>query len=353
MINYYIPSKKGYNLKSLTSKRRVLSALLGGKVDKVPVTSIGGCGGTVTVDMQEATKIYWPEAHKNSEMMAKLAIASCRLTGIENVRVPFDFVVEPEALGCDIKWGTSSESVPSVTKHPYKSPKDLKMPTKLLEAGRIPIVLDAIRYIRKEVGDLLPISSLVIGPFTLAGELVGTGTFMKWILKNPDYVTKFIEFTTEVAIEFGKAQYRAGSDIVEVADPMASLSLISPTMFRNFAKEPLSRVADNLGGLRVLHICGETGKIISDIVETGFDGISLEGAVSTIKPFVGDVKILGDLSSKKTLIYGSKGDINAEVIQALNSGVDLLEPDCGLPPITPLRNIKVMVKSRDEFYEQK
>ncbi len=337
-------------MNNFNPRRRVLSALLDGKVDKTPVTSVAGCGGTVTVDMQRATKIYWPDAHNDPEKMAKLAISSHTLTGIENVRVPFDLVVEPEALGCEVKWGNSLESVPSISKHPYKDPEDLRMPEKLLEMGRIPIVLKAIRYVREEVGDLLPISSLVNGPFTVAGHLVGISTFMRWILRNPDYVKQFIDFTTKIAIQFGKAQYEAGSDIVQVADPLASLSLISPDMFREFAKAPLTEVADSLSGIKVLHICGSTAKIIPDMAETGFDGISVEEVVSKIKPLVGDVKILGNVSSKSTLLSGSTNDVRAEVIQSLNSGVDLLEPNCGISPITPLRNIKAMVESRDEFY---
>jgi len=164
-------------LTGFSDKRRVLTTLFGGKVDRVPVTSLAGCGGTVTVDMQDAVDIHCPEAHKNAEKMAKLAIAGYKLTGIENVRIPFDFVVEPEALGCKIRWGTGPESVPAVLTHNFEKPEDLKMPNNLLEKGRIPVVLEAIKIVRKEVGDFLPISSLALGPFTLAGELQGSRTF--------------------------------------------------------------------------------------------------------------------------------------------------------------------------------
>ncbi|MGQ9468562.1 MAG: uroporphyrinogen decarboxylase family protein [Nitrososphaerales archaeon] len=91
-------------MEELSPKRRVLATLRGEKVDRPPVTSIGGCEGTVIVDVQKATGVYLPEAHKNPEKMAKLAIASQNLTGLENIKVPFDVVVEAEALGCGIKW---------------------------------------------------------------------------------------------------------------------------------------------------------------------------------------------------------------------------------------------------------
>lgn len=331
-------------------KRRVISALLGGKIDVTPVTSIAGCGGTVNIEIQKAIGIHWPEAHKDPAKMAKLAIAGSKLTGIENVRVPFDFVVEPEALGCEIKWGETLDFLPSVLKHSFKSPEDLKMPEKILEAGRIPVVLESIRQIREEVGDFIPISSLALGPFTLAGNIAGVTNFLVWILKKPDYVKQFVDFATEIVIEYAKAQYRAGSDIVQVADPMASLNLISPNMFMEFAQPALTKVANNLGGIRVLHICGRTEKIIPHMVETGFDGISIEEDIARIKPLVGDVKILGNVSSKDTLFRGSPEEVKDEVRKALVDGVDLLEPECGFSPITPLKNIKAMVEARDEFY---
>lgn len=337
-------------MRSFSPKRRVISALLGGKIDRVPATSVAGCGGTVCVEMQKATGIFCPEALKDPEKMAKLAIASYTLTGLECVRVPFDFVEEPEALGCEVKWYTGPESLPAVIGHPYEKPEDLKMPENFLDRARIPVVLEAIKILRKEVGDFLPISSLALGSFTLSAELAGIERFLRWIILKPNYVKDFVNFATDIVIEYAKAQYKAGSDIVQVAEPMASGDMISPTMFREFVKPSLTKIADNLGGIRVLHICGRTEKIIADMAETGFDGLSIEiKDIASIKPIVGDVKILGNVSSKDTLIFGSKEKVKAEAIKALEDGVDLLEPSCGISPTVPLENIKVLVEAAKEF----
>jgi len=338
-------------MRDLSLKERVFNALREGKTDKTPVTSVAGCGGTVSVDVQKAVGIYWPEAHKDAEKMARLAIAGCRLTGIENVRVPFDFVVEPEALGCNIKWGEKLDSLPSTLGHPYKTPADLRMPENLLERGRIPVVLEAIRILEREVGESLPIASTVLAPFTLAGEIVGLTDFIMWPLKEPEKTKRFVEFCTEVTIEYAKAQYEAGSHLINVADPTAGL--IGP-LFKNFAKPYLERIAGNLRGIKVLHICGYTDKILPEMAETGFDGLSIEVEdVAAAKSLVGDVKILGNVSSSKTLFQGKPEDVKEEARKALLGGVNLLEPDCGISPLTPIANIKAMVEARDEYYADK
>ena len=338
--------------KIITPKQRVLAALLAGKIDRAPVSSVAGCGGTVNTEMMDAVGIYWPDAHRDAEKMARLAIASYELSGLECVRVPFDFVIEAEALGCEVKFGTRKDYVPAVIEHLYKKPEDLKMPDNLLELGRIPIVLDAIRMVRKEVGDYLPISSLVLGPFTLAGELAGIHDLLVWTVKKPEYIRKFVDFSTDVIIEYGKAQYRAGSDIVQVGDPSASCTMISPDMFRDFVKPALTKIADNLGGISVLHICGDVNKIVSDLADCGYHGISIEEDVdiAKAKSIVGDkVRVLGNISSKDTLIFGPPERVKAETTKALEAGADLLEPGCGIAPPTPTEYIKAMVEAAKEF----
>ncbi|MEM3437701.1 MAG: uroporphyrinogen decarboxylase family protein [Nitrososphaerales archaeon] len=102
-------------------------------------------------------------------------------------------------------------------------------------------------------------------------------------------------------------------------------------------------------------MCGKAGPIIQDMVECGFDGISVEEAVdiSKIKPIVGDVKILGNVSSKGKMLFGTPEEVKEEALKALNAGVDLLEPGCGISPPAPLDNIRAMVEALKEWIAKK
>ena len=73
----------------------------------------------MNVDMQTATGIFWPDAHKDPELMAKLAIAGYEIGGIECVKLPFHNIVEAEALGCKTRYPEQRHLHPVVVENPY------------------------------------------------------------------------------------------------------------------------------------------------------------------------------------------------------------------------------------------
>ena len=330
----------------MTPRRRVLAALMGGKVDRVPATCIGGCGGSVCVEIQEAVGIYWPEAHRDAEKMAKLSSAAQKLTGFENLRAPYDFAIMPEALGCKTEYRDKPEAKPGVREHPFKKPEDLSMPDDFLEKGRIPAVLEALSLLKEESDDFLPVSSFALGPFSLAGQLTKPEDLIMWTVTKPDYVEEFVKFSTEVVIEYANAQYRAGSDVITIGEPLGAPDIAGPDAFRKFVKPALIKLANNLQGIKIFHPCGDWNRFVSDVIETGFDGISTreEIDIMRVKPQLGDIRILGNISSKGVLTFGSPEEVKTEARKALKLGVDLLEPACGVEPLMPLKNIKALVE---------
>jgi [methyl-Co(III) methanol-specific corrinoid protein]:coenzyme M methyltransferase len=334
-----------------TPKRRVLTALLGGKVDEVPATCIGACGGSVTVEIQKAAGIYWPEAFQDPEKMANLAIASQEITGLGNVNIGYEFSILPEVLGCKIQFYDRHELKPAMLHHAFDNADDLKMPDDFLKRGRIPAIMEAIRLVRRKVGDFLPIASFVFGPYSLAGELAEPTRFLMWAIKNPEGAKKFIDFATEAIIEYGKAQYRAGSDVISLGEPLGTPDIMGLKIFREYIKPALKKIADNLGGIRILHLCGDVEPFIPEIVDIGFDAISVKQSVdiARIKPIVGGTKILGNVESKVVLTHGTVEEVRAVAKKALEDGVTMLEPCCGIEALMPLDNIKVLVEEARNF----
>lgn len=335
----------------MTLKERLLNALEGKQVDKVPVCSVTQTG---IVELMDEVGAPWPEAHSDPEQMAKLAIASYELSGLEAVRVPYCLTVLAEAMGCEVNMGTKNRQ-PSVTAHPY--PKDLegmKMPEKLLDMGRIQAVLGAIKIIRERVGPDVPIIGGMEGPVTLASDLASVKSFMKWSLKKPEMLEQVLDFATEATIAYANSMVLAGADVIAIADPVASPDLMSPDSFKNLLQSRLQKFSSNVDSVTVLHVCGNVNPILDYMADCGFEGLSVEekiGSVKKAKEVIGDrARFVGNISSPFTLLPGPVDKIKAEAKQALADGVDVLAPGCGIAPMTPVSHIKAMVEARNEYY---
>jgi uroporphyrinogen-III decarboxylase len=71
----------------MDEKERLWRALRFESVDRVPCISPMQ---TATIERMKASAWYWPDAHRDPEKMANLALAANRFAGLENARVPFE-----------------------------------------------------------------------------------------------------------------------------------------------------------------------------------------------------------------------------------------------------------------------
>ncbi|WP_407355835.1 methylcobamide:CoM methyltransferase MtaA [Methanolobus sp. WCC5] len=335
----------------MNMKERLLKALKGEEVDKVPVLSVTQ---TAIVELMDQTGAAWPEAHSDAQMMADLAVASYEVCGLEGVRAPYCLTVLAEAMGCTINMGTKNRQ-PSVTDHPYpKGVDDLKMPENLLATGRIPAVLEAMKIMREKVGDEVPIIAGMEGPVTLASDLASVKKFMKWSIKAPEDLNTILDFACDACIEYANALFDAGADVISVPDPVASPDLMAPDSFDKVLKPVLQKFADNVKGPMILHVCGDVTPILEMMADCHFVSISIEEKVKDLKgakaKVAGKVTICGNVSSPFTLLAGDEAKVKADATRALEDGVDVLAPGCGIAPDTPVANLKALVQARDEYY---
>ncbi|MBN2109550.1 MAG: MtaA/CmuA family methyltransferase [Methanosarcinaceae archaeon] len=334
----------------MNMKERFMKALKGEEVDKVPVVSVTQ---TAVVELMDITGAAWPEAHSDAQLMADLAYASYAECGLEGVRIPYCLTVLAEALGCEINMGKKNRQ-PSVIAHPYpKGVDDLKMPENLLELGRIPAVHGALRILKEKAADEIPVIAGMEGPVTLASDLASVKKFMKWSIKAPEDFQTLLDFACDACIVYANSLLDAGADVVSVPDPVASPDLMAPDTFDNILKPVLQRFADNVNGPMVLHICGNVTPILKMMADCHFESLSIEEKVNIAdaKASLGkSVSICGNVSSPFTLLSGDEAKVKADSRKALEDGIDVLAPGCGIAPDTPVANIKAMVAARDEYY---
>ncbi|NHV45461.1 MAG: MtaA/CmuA family methyltransferase [Candidatus Verstraetearchaeota archaeon] len=326
----------------MSPKERTFKILEGEKVDRPSVLSVTQTG---TVELMEASNAYWPDANFNAELMAKLAIVGHTIANLEGIRIPFCLTVLAESMGCIIDKGRIDRQ-PSIAKTLYDQGKTPNVEN-LLDSYRIHVVLDAIHKI-KEMNFNVPLIVGFEGPTTLAGHLLGVERLCLMMIRKPEEVKSYIEKAEEACVIYAKELIKEGADIIVVADPTASPSVLSPKMFEKFSKEPLKSIA-KLTKRSVLHICGNATPILNHMAECGFSGLSIEEKVDlkTAKSILKDKKvaIIGNVPSAGVLLNGTEEEVYNVAKQAIASGVDILAPSCGIAPHTPTRNIKAMVRA--------
>ncbi|MEM2873457.1 MAG: methylcobamide:CoM methyltransferase MtaA [Nitrososphaerales archaeon] len=334
----------------LNPKERFIRAMLGEPKDYTPPTCVTQVG---IVEGMEAVNARWPEAHKDPQLMATLGVSLYKLTGLETARVPFDLTVQVEALGGGVDIGKIDRQ-PMVKEHPITSVDQLEIPDDFLKRGRIPVVLEATKILKEKYGDTLPIIVGFEAPITLAGHLIGTENLMRWLISRRNDVRELLDKTTEANIIYANALIEAGADVLNPCDPTSSPNLLSPLDFRELVKPVLRNLIRSVKGYFILHICGEAAPIVRDMAETGAHAISIEDKVDikmAKQAAAGKSRIVGNVSTSRTIFLGNPEKVKEEAKRALDAGVDLLAPACGLAPGSPLENIKAIVTAVKEYYK--
>jgi uroporphyrinogen decarboxylase len=265
--------------------------------------------------------------------------------------VIFDLQIEAEILGCNLVWAPGGP--PMVASHPLESNMDI--PTRLPEVtdGRMPMILSAMREIKRQVGEHTALYGLVCGPMTLASHLRGTEIFMD-MFDHPDYLDALLAYSRDVTLRMVELYQAAGIDVLAIVDPL--VSQVSPRHFNQFLLQPFTQVFDGIrqtGMFSSLFVCGDATKNIDVMCQTRPDSISVDENINLVKAKVitdqYNVTIGGNIPLTTRMLLGSQQDNMKFVIDLLDQLADpqnglapnnfILAPGCDMPYDTPTENV--------------
>jgi uroporphyrinogen decarboxylase len=240
--------------------------------------------------------------------------------------------------------------------------------------GRMYVYLEAISKASEEIDQEVAIRGCGTGPFVLAAHLMGTEKFLM-ALANSMYdlpgadesaIFALMELTTEALLQFSIAQLEAGAHIIQCADSLASLDMISPQTYEKYVfpynQKYFQKIQPYLKkhqGYGVLHICGDNTKVLDLYGETGADCYEVDYKIDLVfcKQSLGQkMCLMGNLDPTSVLLQGSVQEVEraaAECIEAAAAGGGfILGSGCEVPIATPEENIHAVVKiARQYSYE--
>ena len=301
--------------------------------------------------------------YTRADVMTKAQLTLHEIVGQDVISVGSDNFYIAEGFGCQT---THEEAeLPALTKPAVDSLADVfdvEVPDPYSD-GRMPLMLEAIRAVRKAVGDEVAVRSPGTGPFALASYLIGS---QQWLCEvgmseagmeeaNEKALHHALGLATETLIRFGKACWDAGADIIHCGDSLASCDMISPRTYQRFALPYEQKVfqAWKEHGITgsLLHICGDSTKVLELYADSGADLVEIDNAVdlSVAKQKIGDrVTLVGNVHTVNDLLQGTVEtvrDASQQCIEKAGGGCGfILGSGCLVPRHTPIENVREMVR---------
>jgi [methyl-Co(III) methanol-specific corrinoid protein]:coenzyme M methyltransferase len=338
---------------NLNPREGVLKFLRREKIDYIPLFS--GMGN-ITVHGLDKGGWKFPEIHTDARKMASMAASSFQLFGFPCAVVPFDMGVEAEVLGSKVNYYAHASDIlyPTIIEHPAEKVEDLqvRVPSDLTKAGRIPVVTEALRLLKQEVGNQVAVGAWVLGPYTLAGQLVDLSQLAKAAFKKTELVKNVLDKLAGVLIQIIKIYREAGADYITVREMGAGPDILSPRMFESLVRPPLKRIFDNIESPKILHICGDTNAIVDQMALCGADAISVEkknNVAETRKKLGPGALIFGELDAYGVLSQGKPEDVDKAVKEAVERGVNAIWPGCDMWPMVPKENMEALVAAARKY----
>ena len=344
-------------MEGLTSRQRVLRAIRRESTDVVAAAPY-----MYDVAAQFAG-ISVREFCQDAQAMVRAQLALHDSVGQDVIAIGADNFYIAEGFGCRIT--TEEDEIPALQTPAITALRDvfnLEVPDPTTD-GRMPVMLEGIRLARQAVGDAVAIRSPGTGPFALAGHLLGSH---QWLCEigmaeaglpeaNEPALHHALDLATEALIQFGKACWDAGADIIHCGDSLASCDVISPATYRKYAFPYEQRVfqAWREHGVQtsLLHICGNSNKVLELYAESGADVVEIDNMVDlrAAKQSIGSqVALMGNVHTVTQLLEGTPESVGSAaqscMDQAGSGGGFVLGSGCIVPRMTPIKNLQELVR---------
>lgn len=323
----------------MTPRRRFLSAMYRGRVDKVPACTLSS---VVTLEMMEAVDSWFPEAHLDAEKMARLAATSHDILGMDTIMPVFHSQLEAAAMGAETEWA-EKDNWPSTSRYIVDDPDQVRIPKDFLEQPTMKAATGAIRLLRQRYPDV-GIVGKVYGPWSVGYALAGIENFLIDTMLDPDKIKRYLDVILPGCLASARAQFEAGADAVMWCDHTTG-DLCRAETYRDFLLEMHQRISVEMGGPSIFHCCGKTIDRVDYFAEAGWDVFHFESQVDAkqARAVAGDrISLFGNLNNPTLLYQGTAEDVYKACWELLDAGVDGLAPEGSVPLITKMDRLQAI-----------
>jgi uroporphyrinogen decarboxylase len=257
------------------------------------------------------------------------------------------------------------EQAPTHTTFPVQNEEDvdkLALPD-IKTAGCLPLAMEFSKLQEKHG---TPITLVLGGNFTIAGNICPVEKMCRWMIKKPELVHRILRLATDHIVDAVKywADTFGGSRVVlQIWEPLASNEIISPKQFEKFVlpymQEAAKKTLDTGVKHIFYHICGEQNLNLPYWVEIpmGDPGICSFGSqieIATAIEYLGDLAIITGNIEPNIIQTGTAEEVYELCRQAIEAGKKaprgfMLMSGCETPPDCPPENVRMMSQAIKDF----
>lgn len=265
----------------------------------------------------------------------------------------FDYgTIFVEALG--IKLLKPDYDFHSTLENPIKTMDDLKA-LKTLDPrsdGNLPVYLEAVKRVKRI--SKKPQFCAIVGPFTLAAELCGVLDFARMTVRDQAFVKALLRFCKETVLAYALELQKSGVDVLQISEP--TTVILSPKAFTELVEPLLKEISNTLSCSTVLHICGNTEKILDSMLQCGFDGISVDQIMDlgqVIQRVPENVVLVGNIDPLLILKDMGADDVRLEtrkMLMSMEAHINYMPSfGCDLARDMPLENLDAFLEEVNNY----
>ena len=335
----------------------LLQVLRGEKAERTPVWMMRQAGRYLPDYIKLREKYSFFERVQTPELACEITLQPVDQIGVDAAILFSDILVVPQAMGLEVEL---IENKGPVLPNPIKTNADLQRICVPDVKDRLHYVFDAIKLIKRELNNRVPLIGFAGAPWTLLCYMVqgkGSKTFDEakaFCYQQPQLAHQLLQMITDTTIAYLDEQIKAGADTVQIFDSWGGL--LSPQDFEVFSLPYIEQIVFRAKTkVPVIIFAKGAWHSLGKMRATGAQGLGIDWCITPqmARQFAGDdIALQGNFDPAKLL--SPIPQIEKEVKQMLRDFEGkrhIANLGHGILPNVPVDAAKAFVNTVKEYSE--
>lgn len=334
----------------MSREDRFLKACRREDVDATPVWLMRQAGRYMQEYRDLREKYSFLDMCKIPEVALEVTMQPVDKVGVDAAILFSDILIPVEAMGIDLEF---TEGRGPVINNPVRDERTFKT-LRAINPDDVGFVTEAIRLIKQELSDKVPLIGFSGAPFTLGSYIVEGGhsrnflTIKGMMYQAPDLYRSLMDLIADVVITYLKAQIAAGAQVVQLFDSW--VGCLGPDDYETYAMPYTLKITEALkdSGVPVIHFANGASTYLDKVAGAGGDVIGVDWRIDLDRAWdaIGKEKaVQGNLDP--VVLLSSQSEIERRVGRILDLAANrpghIFNLGHGVLPPTPVENVRFLV----------